>query len=157
MPLPVLTVRIPVELQKKLKARAKREKKTLSGLAIELLTAAIDEPVEGKSAGQQKADDSQVVELLQLLRSDTYAKNQALLNLLLDVIAATLATRHYASLGAEFGDEMSVFIQEGRKLTAKEREARARERESNVKQMESELLSLILAGSQEPGGEEEGS
>lgn len=55
--LPVLTVRIPSELQKRLKARAKSEGKTVSELTVELLTEATREEEEATLTQYREHED----------------------------------------------------------------------------------------------------
>lgn len=145
-----ITIRLPEDKIERLKALAKKQNISVTELLRDPISTWLDLGAIGQSS------DEELLEQLKELKEAIQSNQQSVGNLLMGMIAGISSARYFASLAATFGDEMSLFIKDGTKLTEDQRNQRAAGREQQALLNESLLIEEVLKSQQPPPEEVEG-
>jgi len=145
-----VTIRLPEDKIERLKAIAEKRNCSVTEVLREPISTWLDLGAIGAGS------DDKVLEQLEEIKAAIEVSQQSVGSLLMGVLAGLSSTRYYASLATTYGDEMSVFIKDGTKLTEDQRNQRAAEREQQALMNESMLIKEIIESQQQQPIQEEG-
>lgn len=137
-----ITIRLPIDKIERLKELAEKRGCSMA----ELLREPISTWLDLKAIGTGGNDE--VLKQLEELKAVVGGSQQAVVDVLMGVMAGIASTRYYAATAATFGDEMSVFIKDGTKLTEEQRNLRAAEREQIALMNETRLIQEMIESHQ---------
>lgn len=141
-----ITIRLPEDKIERLKKLAEKRGCSVSELLREPVCTWLD--LEAIGAGSNDEVLKQLEELKALVGGSQ--------SLLMGVLAGITSTRYYAAMACTFGDEMSVFIKDGTKLTEDQKNQRAAGREQQALMNESMLIKEVIESQQQSPIQEEG-
>lgn len=144
-----ITIRLPIDKIERLKELAEKRGCSMAELLREPISTWLDLEAIGTGGNEE------VLKQLEELKAFVSGNQQRMDTLIMGALAAIKSTRFYAAKACTFGDEMSVFIKDGTKLTEDQLNERAAEREQLALMQETILIQEIvesLQATQEEGG-----